>query len=146
MRTIADGTESWAIRSPAHGTTKIGAISTPPSPSSSYASTPVFKHYSWPMVRLNPGIAHESLYNQMHKSIIELLKESEISTVIVIGPLIPKVKFLVTGRLSRPDGSNIGEEHVQAPRWFANSDVSNMKKRAEQYTNPALQCPPRRQK
>ena len=73
-----------------------------------------------PMVRSNPGVADESLYNQMRKLIVEPLKESRISTVIVIDALdecadeepvsailsvigkfvseIPKVKFLVTGR------------------------------------------------
>ena len=73
-----------------------------------------------PTVRSNPGIAHESLYNQMYKLIVEPLKEFKLSTVIIIDALdecvdeepasailsvighfvseIPKVKFLVTGR------------------------------------------------
>ena len=73
-----------------------------------------------PLVQLDPGIAHESLYNQMRRLIVEPLQEFKISTVIVIDALdecvdeepasailsvigqfvsqIPKVKFLVTGR------------------------------------------------
>jgi hypothetical protein len=69
---------------------------------------------------LNSGIAYESLYNQMDKLIVGPLKQSKISTVIVIDALdecvdeeppstilsvieqfvseIPKVKFFVTGR------------------------------------------------
>ena len=72
------------------------------------------------LVQADPGIAYESLYNQMRRLIVEHLKESNISTVIVIDALdecvdeepasailsvigqfvseIPKVKFLVTGR------------------------------------------------
>ena len=68
----------------------------------------------------DPGIAYESLYNQMNKLIVKPLKKSDISTVIVIDALdeckdeepasafltvlgklvseIPKVKFFVTGR------------------------------------------------
>ena len=71
-------------------------------------------------MRSDPGIAHESLYNQMNKLIVAPLKESAISTVIVIDALdeckdeepasailsvlgqfvfdIPMVKFFVTGR------------------------------------------------
>ena len=73
-----------------------------------------------PLVRSDPGIAHESLYNQMEKLIVGPLKESDVSTVIVIDALdeckdnepasailsvlgqwvseIPKVKFFLTGR------------------------------------------------
>ena len=73
-----------------------------------------------PLVQLDPGIAHESLHNQMRRLIVEPLEESKISTVIIIDALdecvdeepasailsvigqfvsqIPKVKFLVTGR------------------------------------------------
>ena len=73
-----------------------------------------------PLVRSNPGIAYESLYNQLHRLIVKPLRESAISTVIVIDALdeckdeepasailsvlgklvseIPKVKFLITGR------------------------------------------------
>ena len=72
------------------------------------------------LVQSNPGIGHESLYNQMNKLIVQPLQESTISTVIVIDALdecrdeepasailsvlgrfvsnIPKVKFFVTGR------------------------------------------------
>ena len=71
-------------------------------------------------VQSDPEIVSESLYNQMKKLIVEPLKESGVSTVIVIDALdeckdeepasailsvlgrflseIPKVKFLVTGR------------------------------------------------
>ena len=73
-----------------------------------------------PLVRSNPGIAYESLYNQLHRLIVKPLRESAISTVIVIDALdeckdeepasailsvlgklvseIPKVKFFITGR------------------------------------------------
>jgi hypothetical protein len=73
-----------------------------------------------PLVQSNPGITHESLYNQMGKLIVQPLKESAISTVIIIDALdecedeepasailsvlgqfvseIPKVKFFLTGR------------------------------------------------
>jgi len=76
-----------------------------------------------PLVRSNPGIAGQSLYNQMKKLIVDPLKESGISTVIVIDALdeckddhpvsailsvigqlvseIPKVKFFITGRPDR---------------------------------------------
>ena len=73
-----------------------------------------------PLVQSDPGIVRESLYNQMDKLIVRPLRESAISTVIVIDALdeckdeepasailsvlgrfvsqIPKVKFFVTGR------------------------------------------------
>ena len=73
-----------------------------------------------PLVRSNPGISHESLHSQMKKLIVQPLKESKISTVIIIDALdectdekpasailsaigqfvsdIPMVKFLITGR------------------------------------------------
>ncbi|KAF9644124.1 hypothetical protein BDM02DRAFT_1069459 [Thelephora ganbajun] len=73
-----------------------------------------------PLVQSDPEIAHESLYNQMDRLIVRPLKQSHISTVIVIDALdeckdeepasailsvlgqfvsqIPKVKFFVTGR------------------------------------------------
>jgi hypothetical protein len=79
-----------------------------------------FRSIFAPLVQSDPEIAHESLYNQMHKLIVEPLEESDISTVIVIDALdecgdeepasailsvlgqfvseIPKVKFFVTGR------------------------------------------------
>ena len=72
------------------------------------------------LVESDPEIAYESLYNQMDKLIIQPLKESAISTVIVIDALdeckdeepasailsvlgrfvseVPKVKFFLTGR------------------------------------------------
>ena len=73
-----------------------------------------------PLVRSDPGIVHESLYNQMKKLIVAPLKESAISTIVVIDALdeckddepasailsvlgqfvseIPEVKFFLTGR------------------------------------------------
>ncbi|KAF9646645.1 hypothetical protein BDM02DRAFT_3188688 [Thelephora ganbajun] len=73
-----------------------------------------------PLVQSDPGIVHESLCSQMDKLIIRPLKESNVSTVIIIDALdeckdeepasailsvlgqfvsqIPKVKFFVTGR------------------------------------------------
>ena len=72
-----------------------------------------------PLIQLDPGMADESLYNQMDKLIIQPLTKSAISTVIVIDALdeckdedpasailsvlgefvseIPKVKFFLTG-------------------------------------------------
>ena len=74
----------------------------------------------FPLVQLDPGLVCESLYNQMKKLIFGPLKESTISTVIVIDALdecedeepasailsvlgqfvskIPKVRFFLTGR------------------------------------------------
>ncbi|KAF9643956.1 hypothetical protein BDM02DRAFT_1270605 [Thelephora ganbajun] len=79
-----------------------------------------FRSIFVPPVQSDPGIAHESLYNQMDKMIARPLKESNISTIIVIDALdeckdeepasailsvlgqfvsqIPKVKFFITGR------------------------------------------------
>ena len=79
-----------------------------------------FRSIFIPLVRSDPGVAHESLYNQMNKLIIRPFKKSKISTVIVIDALdeckdeestsailsilgqfvsqVPKVKFFVTGR------------------------------------------------
>ena len=79
-----------------------------------------FRSLFIPLVESNPGISHESLHEQMHKMIVQPLKESKISTVIIIDALdecadkkpasailsvlgqfvsqIPAVKFLVTGR------------------------------------------------
>ena len=81
---------------------------------------PKFRSTFVRLVRLDPEVAHESLSNQMRKLIIQPLKESKISTVIVVDALdeckdeepvsailsvlnkfvaeIPKVKFLITGR------------------------------------------------
>ena len=72
------------------------------------------------LVRSDPDIAHESLYNQMDKLIVRPLKKSAISTVIIIDALdeckdeepasailsvlgrfvseLPEVKFFLTGR------------------------------------------------
>ena len=81
-----------------------------------------FRSLFVPLAQSDPGIAHESLHNQMHKLIVQPLKESKISTVIIIDALDEckdeepasailsvlgkfvseiskaKVKFLVTGR------------------------------------------------
>ncbi|KAF9646215.1 hypothetical protein BDM02DRAFT_3271125, partial [Thelephora ganbajun] len=79
-----------------------------------------FRSIFVPLVQSDPGIAYESLYNQMRKLIVEPLEESSISAVIVIDALdecrdvepasailsvlgqfvseIPKVKFFLTGR------------------------------------------------
>ena len=79
-----------------------------------------FRSILVPVAQTDPGIAHESLYNQMKKLIVGPLIKSAISTVIVIDALdeckdeehasailsvlgqfvseIPKVKFFVTGR------------------------------------------------
>ena len=73
-----------------------------------------------PLVQSNPGVVHESLYNQMSKLVIRPFKKSRISTMIVIDALdeckdeestsailsvleqfvsqVPRVKFFVTGR------------------------------------------------
>ena len=72
------------------------------------------------LARSDPGIAHESLINQVEKLIVQPLKESGISTIIIIDALdeckdeepasailsvlgrfvseLPKVKFFITGR------------------------------------------------
>ena len=79
-----------------------------------------FRSFFIPLVRSNPGIAYESLDNQMQKLIIQPLQESSVSTLVIIDALdeckdkeptsailsvlarfiseIPKVKFLITGR------------------------------------------------
>ena len=79
-----------------------------------------FRSIFVPLARSDPGIAYESLYDQMEKLIVRPLIESAISTVIVIDALdeckdeepasailsvlgqfvskIPKVKIFVTGR------------------------------------------------
>ena len=79
-----------------------------------------FRSIFVPLVQSDPGIIHESLYNQMNKLIVGPLRESAISTVIAIDALdeckdeepasailsvlgqfvfeIPKVKFFLTGR------------------------------------------------
>ena len=79
-----------------------------------------FRSIFVPLVQSDPEVAHESLYGQMDKLIVQPLVKSAISTVIVIDALdeckdnepasailfvlgqfatkIPKVKFFVTGR------------------------------------------------
>ena len=79
-----------------------------------------FRSLFVPLVQSDPGITHESLYNQMLKLIVNPLKDSDISTVIIVDALdeckdqepastilsvlgqlvseIQKVKFLITGR------------------------------------------------
>jgi hypothetical protein len=79
-----------------------------------------FRSIFIPLVQSDPGIAYESLYNQMNKLIVQPLIESAISTIIIIDALdeckdeeptsailsvlgqfvseIPKVKFFLTGR------------------------------------------------
>ena len=81
---------------------------------------PRFRSVLVPLLQLDPDVAHESLYRQMEKLIIEPLELADISTVIVIDALdeckdeepssailsvlgrlverIPEVKFLITGR------------------------------------------------
>ena len=48
---------------------------------------PNFRSFFVPLIRSDPGIAHESLYNQLHRLVVEPLQESAISTVIVIDAL-----------------------------------------------------------
>jgi len=79
-----------------------------------------FRSILVPLIQPDTNIAYEPLYNQMEKLIAQPLKESGISTVIVIdaldecedeepastilyvlgqwAPAIPKVKFFITGR------------------------------------------------
>jgi hypothetical protein len=79
-----------------------------------------FRSIFVPLARSDPKIAYESLYNQMNKLIVQPLKESAISTAIIIDALdeckdeepasailsvlgqfvsqIPKLKIFVTGR------------------------------------------------
>ena len=81
---------------------------------------PKFRSIFIPLVQSDPGIVHESLYSQMNKLVVGPLRESAISTVIVIDALdeckdnepasailtvlgqfvskIQKVKFFLTGR------------------------------------------------
>ena len=81
---------------------------------------PNFRSLFVPLVQSDPGVAHESLYNQLRRLIIKPLQESAISTVVIIDALdeckdeepasailsvlgqfvseIPKVKFFITGR------------------------------------------------
>jgi len=79
-----------------------------------------FRSIFIPLVQSNPGVAYESLHNQLNKLIVQPLKKCSISTVMVIDALdecrdeepasailsvlgrfvseLPKVKFFVTGR------------------------------------------------
>ena len=81
---------------------------------------PQFRSILVSLVQSDPGISHESLYNQMSRLIAQPLMDSAISTVIVIDALdecmddepasailsilgkfvagLPRVKFIVTGR------------------------------------------------
>jgi hypothetical protein len=106
-----------------HETLRTGAISSsssPPWPHNLHENIPEFRSIFVPLVQRDPGIAQESLYNQMDKLIVQPLKKSGISTVIVVDALdeckdeepasailsvlgrfvsqIPKVKFFLTGR------------------------------------------------
>ena len=101
---------------------------------------PKFRSIFVPLVRSDPGIAHESLYNQMNKLIVGPLKKSDTSTVIVISALdkckdeqpasailsvlgqlvseIPNVRFFLT---SRPEPWNC--EDFRLPRTAKATDV-----------------------
>jgi len=81
---------------------------------------PRFRSVLVPLLRSNPGVVHESLFNQMGKLVVGPLKSADISTVIVIDALdeckdeepasailsvlgrlikqVPRVKFFITGR------------------------------------------------
>jgi hypothetical protein len=81
---------------------------------------PSFRSHLIPLLRSNPDIVDESLYNQMESLIVEPLRSTHISTVIIIDALdeckdeepssaflsvvgrfvkkIPRVKFFITGR------------------------------------------------
>ena len=81
---------------------------------------PDFRSLFVPLVRSDPGIAYESLYDQLRRLIVRPLQESAISTVVIIDALdeckdeepasailsvlgqfvseIPNVKFFLTGR------------------------------------------------
>ena len=81
---------------------------------------PKFRAVLVPLLQSNPDVAHESLYRQMEKLIVEPLRSVDVSTIIVIDALdeckdeepssailsvlarlvewIPKAKFFITGR------------------------------------------------
>ena len=81
---------------------------------------PSFRAHLVPLLRSNPDIVDESLYNQMERLIVEPLRSADVSTVIVVDALdeckdeepssailsvlgrlvkqIPRVKFFITGR------------------------------------------------
>jgi hypothetical protein len=106
-----------------HAISRTAATSTsssPPSPSSWPTNTPNSDRSLVPLLQSDPDVAHESLYRQMEKLIVEPLRSADVWTVIVIDALdeckdeepssailsvlarlaerIPKVKFLITGR------------------------------------------------
>ena len=81
---------------------------------------PSFRAHLVPLLRSNPDVVDESLYNQMERLIVEPLRSADVSTVIVVDALdeckdeepssailsvlgrlvkqIPRVKFFITGR------------------------------------------------
>ena len=81
---------------------------------------PIFRSALVPLLQSNPDVVHESLYSQMRKLIVEPLRSTDISTVVVIDALdecrdeepssailsvlgrlikqIPRAKFFITGR------------------------------------------------
>jgi hypothetical protein len=81
---------------------------------------PKFRSVLVPLLQSDPDVAHESLYRQMEKLLVEPLRSADVSTVIVIDALdeckdeepssailsvlarlagrIPGVKFFITGR------------------------------------------------
>jgi len=81
---------------------------------------PGFRAHLVSLLRSNPDIVDESLYNQMERLVVEPLRSAEVSTVIVVDALdeckddepssailsvlgrlvgqIPRVKFFITGR------------------------------------------------
>ena len=81
---------------------------------------PKFRSILVSLLQSNPDVAHESLYSQMRKLIVEPLRSADVSTVIVIDALdeckdeepssailsvlgrlveqIPRAKFFITGR------------------------------------------------
>ena len=81
---------------------------------------PTFRSVLIPLLQSNPDVVHESLYSQMGKLIVEPLRSTGVSTVVVIDALdeckddepssailsvlgrfveqMPRVKFFITGR------------------------------------------------
>ena len=81
---------------------------------------PQFRSCFVSLLRLNPDVVHESLYSQMQKLIVEPIRTTGVSTIIVIDALdeckddepssailsvlgrlvkqVPRVKFFITGR------------------------------------------------
>ena len=62
-------------------------------PLNSRANTPNFDRSFVPMIRLDPEIVYESLYDQMRRLIVQSLDESQISTAIVIDRLDVSLEF-----------------------------------------------------